>query len=78
VLLPDVTVQQVHGADAGAFASGGAGQNVVLSVSPQLADRVVGALAIEGATIRAGVLTGGSRSTDAALPDLDACATPSS
>src|SRR5664279_904455 len=62
VLLLDVTVQDVHAADAGSFASGN-GQDVVLSVAPELAQRVVGALAIENATIRAGVLTGSTGMT---------------
>jgi hypothetical protein len=78
VLLEDVTVQDVHAADAGSFASGGAGQDVVLSVSPALAQRVNSALAIDGVTIRAGVLTGRSRAATPALPALGSCgATPS-
>lgn len=72
VLLPDVVVQNVSAADAGSFASGGAGQDVVLSVTPALAQRVVTALAIEDATIRAGVLTGAPRAA-APLASLDAC-----
>jgi SAF domain-containing protein len=78
VLLDDVTVQDVHAADAGSFASGGAGQDVVLSVSPALAQRVNSALALDGVTIRAGVLTGGSRVAARSLPALASCgATPS-
>ena len=78
VLLDDVTVQDVRAADAGSFASGGAGQDVVFSVSPPLAERVNSALAIDGVTIRAGVLTGASRPAAAALPAIDSCgATPS-
>lgn len=73
VLLSDVTVQDVHAADAGSFASGGTGQDVVLSVAPDLAQRVVGALALEDATVRAGVLTGRSGSPATALPALDSC-----
>jgi hypothetical protein len=76
VLLPEVTVQDVHAADAGSFGSGGAGQDVVLSVAPELAKRVVAALAIENVTIRAGVLSG-PRAAPVSLPALDACvATP--
>jgi hypothetical protein len=74
VLLADVTVQSVHDARAGSVVSDG-GQDVVLSVAPELADRVMGALASDGATIRAGVLTGSRPSvgTDAHLPDLTGC-----
>jgi hypothetical protein len=74
VLLPDVTVQDVHAADSGTFATVGTGQSVVLSVTPDLADRVVTALAMKDATIRAGVLTGGDRTPTGALPDVSVCA----
>ena len=74
VLLSDVTVQQVHATDPGTFASGGSGQNVVLSVPPEVADRVVSALAIDDATLRAGVLTGAPRSGETAPADVDSCA----
>jgi hypothetical protein len=74
VLLPDVTVQDVRAADSGNFSSGGTGQDVVLSVAPELAQRVVEALAIENATIRAGVLSGARQVTKTALPALDPCA----
>lgn len=74
VLLPDVTVQDVRAADSGSFSSGGTGQDVVLSVAPELAQRVVEALAIENATIRAGVLSGTHPAAKAAaLPALDPC-----
>jgi hypothetical protein len=73
VLLADVTVQDVHAAAGGSFSSSG-GQNVVVSIAPDLAGRVVGALARDGATIRAGILTGPARvAANNALPDLDAC-----
>lgn len=76
VLLTGVTIQDVHAADPGSFASGGNGQAVTMSVSADLADRVVAALAMPDATIRAGVLSGNGRATE--LPALDACtATPS-
>lgn len=85
VLLPDVTVQDVRAAASGGFSTSGAGQDVVVSVAPALAQRVVAALAIQDATIRAGVLSGprpsaGSAAGSAggnALPSLAACA-PSS
>lgn len=73
VLLADVTVQDVHASAGGSFAAGG-GQNVVITVAPALAGRVIAALDREGATIRAGILTGSSPAgANEALPDLDAC-----
>ena len=76
VLLPDVTVQDVRVAASGGFSTSGTGQDVVVSVAPALARRVVAALAIQDATIRAGVLTG-ARTGSSGLPSLDACS-PSS
>jgi SAF domain len=74
VLLPDVAVQAVH-ADSAAFGSGTGGQDVTISVVPELADRVVAALAIDGAQLRAGILTGsGSADPPTDLVDLRACA----
>lgn len=72
-LLDDVAVEDVT-ADAASFGAGGTGQDVVVSVSPALADRVVRALAIDGATIRAGVISGASPTTSPALPSLSGCA----
>ncbi|HEU5267174.1 MAG TPA: SAF domain-containing protein [Jatrophihabitans sp.] len=85
VLLRDVTVQSVHSDDAGSFGASSGGQNVVISVDPAVADRVIAALALDGAKLRAGVLVGASPApTDAPgsgnaspLPDLAACASPS-
>jgi hypothetical protein len=78
VLLRDVTIQAVRTDGAGAFGSAGEGQDVVISVSPPLADRVIQALALDEAKLRAGVLVGPSpeRGTgaDPGLPDLAACA----
>lgn len=77
VLLADVTVQDVRTSDRQIGAR--SGQDVVLEMSAVLADRVVTALARDGAVIRAGVLTGTRLSgANDALPDLDACLTPSS
>lgn len=72
VLLSDVTVQDVH---AGSDAIGaGTGQDVVLTVSPQLAERVVAALADKDAVIRAGVLTGTpAQHVATELPSLTEC-----
>jgi hypothetical protein len=50
----------------------------VISVAPELADRVVTALALDDAALRAGVLVGGDVDAHpvsaATLPDLSACA----
>ncbi len=73
VLLGDVTVQDVHASTGSSF-SGGGGQDVVVSVPPALAGRIVAALSRDGAMIRAGILTGPARAAaNDALPDLDAC-----
>jgi hypothetical protein len=72
VLLADVPVQDVRAPSSGAFGATG-GQDVVLNVAPQQADRVVTALALDGATLRAGVLSGTPR-TAAELAPLDGCA----
>lgn len=86
VLLPDVTVQSVRRDPGGSFAGGTGGQDVVIMVDPVLAGRVVAALAIDQAQIRAGVL-GGPVTGDAPSPltapggappaDIAACASPS-
>jgi hypothetical protein len=77
VLLLDVTVQAVHDESSGSFSSGGDGQDVVVSVAPQLADRLVEALALDQVQLRAGILvgqgTGGPPSASPVLPDLAPC-----
>lgn len=77
VLLPDVTVQAVRADTAGSFGAADDGQDVVISVAPDLADRVVEALALDQAQLRAGVLVGaGAAARQGAaepLPDLDSC-----
>jgi hypothetical protein len=79
VLLPEVTVQAVRG-DAGSFGTGDGGQDVVISVPPLVADRVIEALAMDQVQLRAGVLVGSgsdrATASPAALPDLAACAKP--
>lgn len=70
VLLADATVQAVQAADATAL-SVDAGQDVTLSLPPDQANRVVGALAIEDATVRGGVLSGPAPTST--LPDLTGC-----
>jgi hypothetical protein len=72
VLLPAVPVQAVH-ADSGTLPGGTGGQDVVISVRPELADRVVSALAIDQAQVRAGVLVGAGADVTTDLPDLAAC-----
>jgi hypothetical protein len=74
VLLPEVPVQAVRSDAGGSFGSGSGEQDVVVSVAPELAERVVAALAIEDVHLRAGVVTGPVRSPAAPLPDLAACA----
>jgi len=76
VLLPDVPVQAVHGDTGGSFAAGSGGQDVVVSVAPGAAERVVAALALTDVRLRAGVLTGPAPAGESpVLPDLAPCAT---
>jgi hypothetical protein len=72
-LLDDVAVEDVT-LDATAFGTAGSGQDVVVRVPPDLADRVVRALAIKDSTIRAGVLSGAPAASPSPLPTLDGCA----
>lgn len=72
VLLADVVVQAVR-ADGDSYGSETSGQEVVISVTPEQADRVVAALALDGAHLRAGVLAGPAQGPSG-LPDLAACA----
>lgn len=58
VVLPAVTVQDVRADTGGSFTTGTGGQDVVISVDPALADRVIAALAIDQAQVRAGILSG--------------------
>lgn len=75
-LLNDVTVQDVTATGGSAFVSG-QGQAVVVRVPGELADRVVTALALDGAVLRAGVLDGpvdpSQAGPAASLPSLTAC-----
>lgn len=73
VLLADVTVQDAR-ASAGTIGSA-SGQDIVLSVPADLADRVIAALALPDAAIRAGILTGARHDgANDALPSLSGCA----
>jgi hypothetical protein len=72
-LPADVTVQDVTNESGSAFART-SGQTVVVRVEPDLAGRVVRALAFEGVSVRAGVLDGPPGViADAALPPLESC-----
>jgi SAF domain len=75
VLLRDEVVQAVHAAGGGSFDAGTGGQDVVISVAPALAERVITALALDDAKVRAGVLIGSPDGGDdqSALPPLDPC-----
>ena len=67
VVLSDVVIQDVHKNSGGSFSASGE-QDAVVRVSPELAERVVTALAQDGAVLRAGVTVGQSGS--AVLPAL--------
>jgi SAF domain len=78
VLLADVTVQSVH-ADAGSSLSdGNGGQDVVVDVEPAAADRVIQALAIDAAQLRAGILIGSATPTGPPGAPAAPTASPSS
>lgn len=68
VLLPDVTIQDVRTESDATFGDGSAGQEIVISVDPVLAGRVIGALGIDGGQIRAGVLVGGRQDVSSPAP----------
>lgn len=72
VLLDDVTVQDVRNSADGSFSSGSGGQDVVISVPPAQADRVIAALAIDQAKIRAGVLLGSPTAPTSSAPSSSA------
>jgi hypothetical protein len=74
VLLPDVTVQSVRPDGGSSLNAGTGGQDVVISVMPTLADRVVSALSLDQVQLRAGVLDGGAHPQPAVLPELASCA----
>jgi hypothetical protein len=71
VVLADTPVQDVQDSEAAGFATAG-GEDVVVRLSPEDAQRVVEALALKGATIRAGVVTGSTASPPPESP-LSAC-----
>ncbi len=75
VLVRDVTVQAVQADAGGPLSAGGDGQDVVVSVAPDIADRIVRALAVKDVQLRAGVLVGasGPAAGTGELPDLAPC-----
>jgi hypothetical protein len=74
VLLDDVPVQSVRSGDNGSFTSSG-GQAVTVAVAPQLAGRVIDALAIDKSVLRAARLAGAVEPAPG-LPDLAPCRPP--
>ena len=72
VVLPDVAVQDVADAGGGTFGTGG-GQTVVLRVPADDASRVVQALGIDSAVVRAAVLTGPAPDQAASPAGLENC-----
>lgn len=75
-VLADTAVQAVQDLQSAGFGAAG-GEDVVVRLSGVDAERVVEALALKGATIRAGVLSGPAPA-DASLQPLSACADGSS
>jgi hypothetical protein len=68
VLLPGVTVQAVHADTGGSLSAGTGGQDVVVDVAPAAANRVIQALAIDAAQLRAGILIGSAVTSGARAP----------
>lgn len=88
VLLSDVTVQSVHADNGSSFDTGAGGQDVVVNVAPALAGRVIQALAIDAAKLRAGILIGsaalpappapsGAAGSGSPQPDVSSCGSAS-
>jgi SAF domain-containing protein len=71
VVVAGVTVLEVDSGGGGSFGTSSA-ENVVVRLGPDDAARVITALDLDGAVVRAGVVTGDSRPTSA-LQDLSAC-----
>lgn len=72
VVLPDVAVQDVADTGGGTFGTGG-GETVVVRVPADDASRVVQALGIDSAVVRAAVLTGPGPDEAAAPASLAGC-----
>jgi len=71
-VLSDTAVQDVQESRGGGLGSSG-GQTIVVQLSPSDAKRVIEALALKDATIRAGIRSGPSQGTEAP-GQLSACA----
>jgi hypothetical protein len=72
LVLSDATVQSAHASVSATFGGAATGQSLVLELPDDLARRVVDAMSIDGARLRAGRLRGpGADTTD--LPDLSPC-----
>jgi hypothetical protein len=72
VLLREVTVQKVR-PGTGLLGRSGSGQDVVISLAPALAERVVAALAVPDVQLRAGILLGKESKGNSGLPELAPC-----
>jgi hypothetical protein len=70
-VIDEVTVQGVQTARAGTLDASG-GEDVIVRVSPQLADRVIQALSLDGGVLRAGIVEGAA-SADPGPTDLATC-----
>lgn len=74
VLVPDVTVQAVRSGAGVSLGSITDGQDVVISLAPVLADRVIEVLGVDGVALLAGVLEGTpARGPPDRLPEVAAC-----
>ncbi|HEY3715789.1 MAG TPA: SAF domain-containing protein [Jatrophihabitantaceae bacterium] len=76
VVVAGVTVQEVDTAGGGSFGTSSA-ENVVVRLGPDDAVRVITALDLEGAVVRAGVVNGDPKQQAAASEDLNGCGTAS-
>jgi hypothetical protein len=77
LVIGDVVVQDVRQAGTGAL-SAASDESLVVRAPAGLAQRVVTALGLEGATLRVGVLGGApSRTANNDLPTLSSCLAPS-
>jgi hypothetical protein len=68
-VVRDVPVQDVRPGGTGLSSAGTEG--VVVRVAPELAERIISALDMDGAVIRGGIVSGSDLET--ALPDLASC-----
>ena len=76
VVVAGVTVQEVDTAGGGSFGTNSA-ENVVVRLGPADAERVITALDLEGAVVRAGVVNGDPKQQAAPSEDLNVCGTAS-